>query len=429
MSVYDPSVFNQDLLSARLGYFSSHCDFVVAYSGGLDSHVLLYALASLRDLNASIKMRAVHVNHGLHVDADDWAQHCRDVCDALSVPLLIESVSIDEDADQSIEHLARQARYAVLEKALKTGEVLLTAHHQEDQAETVLLQLLRGAGPQGLSAMRASRSFAESLLMRPLLPFSRQALLEYAQRECLDWIEDESNNDQRFDRNFLRHDIFPRLKTRWPAATRVLSRAAGHCSEMVELAQDLAQLDLEAIRHDHCVSLDKLLLLSESRQHNVVRYWIQNLGFQLPSAVKLRQIFETVIVAAPDRSPVVAWEGVEIRRYRHRLYALDPDAIKPVPPDTVIPWRNLSEALQLPLGLGALLPSMLPEELPKEAQAITIRFRQVDQGAERLKLPGQKHHHSLKNLFQEQGIPPWQRSRVPLIYQGEALVGVVLSID
>lgn len=409
-------------LSVELQKLPKASRYLVAYSGGVDSHVLLHALAQLRDAGARVSLAAVHINHGLHADASAWAQHCARVCTDLQVPLVMRAVHAHADAGESPEDAARHARYAALLQALKPSDVLLTAHHQDDQAETLLLQLLRGAGPRGLAAMPGIAPLGEGWLARPLLSVPRAMLRAYADEHQLRWIDDPSNSDTRFDRNYLRAEILPNLKQRWPAATATLARSAQHCAEAVELLQELAQQDMNvALLSPSSLSVPQLLLLSRARQRNVLRLWIECRGLPLPQQRHLEHVLSDVLHAPPDAEPCVRWPGVEVRRYRDALHAMSPLSEPPATVDAV--WR-----VETPLhidGAGTLRAQQssgagLAAAVCRDGVRVTFRG-----GGERIKPVGRVHHATLKHLFQEAGVPPWQRERVPLIFIGASLAAVV----
>jgi len=397
--------------------------YLVAYSGGLDSHVLLHALAVIRgDLDADI--HAVHINHGLSRDAKAWSRHCEVVCHTLSVPCYTYEVNADPEPGESPEAVARRARYAALAEIVLQGDCVLTAHHQDDQAETVLLQMLRGAGPRGLAAMPIYTKFSRGMLGRPLLGVSREALHGYALQEGLKWINDQSNFDTGYQRNYLRHEVLPLLKSRWPAMARILSRTAAHCADAAELMDEIAFADLDKIRgpYPNTVFIADLLALDASNQRNVIRFWFRQLGLQLPETIHLDRLTHDVLDAARDKMPLLTWAGVEIRRYRNILYIMPP--LSSHDPESVLEW-DMTDTLVLPQGSGRLhayrkkgkgLNAALCQ-----AQPVTVRYRQ---GGEQCRPVGDKHTRAVKKLFQQQGVPPWQRDRIPFIYVGDQLAAI-----
>lgn len=397
---------------------TSRRQFLVAYSGGLDSHVLLHALTELRRQCPDLLLRAVHVNHHLSINAEKWAQHCATICRDLQVELIISDIVLDKTLGESLEAQARRERYRIFVEILRAHEILLTAHHLDDQAETVLLQLFRGCGIKGLSGISESCQFGKGQLVRPFLRVSRADLTVYAEQYQLDWVEDESNQHVCFDRNFLRHEIFPKLRLRWPAVQQNLARAASYCSEADSLLKQFAEKDFNKIFDitSQTLNIPDLLTYPQSQQRNLLRYWLSELGYCLPTEKKLLELQKSVLQASPDARPVMKWKGVEIRRYRSRLYAMAPISRSGLLPK--YKWR-LSEDLILPhqtlslQGLKALGKQHL------HCDFLTVKFRQ---GGESIKLKGQTR--SLKKLMQEWGIPPWYRNSVPLLYKDEHLIGV-----
>lgn len=417
-------MFSSESCYHILKQLTSSRKFLIGYSGGLDSHVLLHCLAAIRTQYPDISLTAIHINHGLSPNAESWVEHCLQVCQSLAVTLIIKNINIDETAGEGLEAAARTARYQAYAEHLSAGTCLVTAHSKNDQAETVLLQLFRGAGVKGLSAMPACKKIAASFLLRPLLNFTRAELENYARQHQLVWIEDESNVNLQFGRNFVRSEILPLIQQRWPDAVNSLTRSARHSADADILITTLAQDDLQQIwaaPQEKTLSIKRLLLLPGTRQANVIRAWLQQLDFPLPSAVKLRQILREVLSCAEDANPVVAWRGTQIRRYQDNLYAL------PVLSAHDSSWSgvwDLQTPFQLPHALGKLTAKIIVGDglaLPP-TQQVTIRFRQ---GGERCRPAGRSGSHPLKKLLQEWQVPPWQRDRVPLIYVDNALAAVV----
>lgn len=390
----------------------------IAYSGGLDSHVLLHVCATLRK-HYAISFKAIHINHGLSSNATDWALHCATVCRELDIEFTTHAITIAAMPGDSPEALARDLRYKTLSNVMDVGDILLTAHHQDDQAETVLLQLLRGAGPKGLAAMPIIKRFAQGFHGRPFLTISHATLEKYANYHGLRWIEDESNQNTDFSRNYLRHDVLPVLKKRWPSVTDTLSRVAEHCAEAQDLIDGEMNRYLAASKNDLGLSITALLALSSSVQRHVLRLWLSHLSFPIPSVVKMQQIQNTFLQAAPDKLPHITWGSVELRRYQDTLYAMK----KLVMHDEhkIYEW-DVTQPLTLP-NIGILHAVLTPGQgLRINISRITVRFRQ---GGECCRLPGRAFHHNLKKLFQQWGVPPWERSRVPLLFHNNTLIAVV----
>ena len=415
--------FNPERLLSTLSALPPPNAYLVAYSGGLDSHVLLHALASIRS-RLPAPLRAIHVDHGLQPDSVDWSRHCAETCRQLGVPLEQRRLSLRPVPGESLEALAREARYRAIEEAMLPGEMLLTAHHQDDQAETLLLQLLRGAGLSGLAAMPQIIPFSRGQHARPLLDQSRDVLLQYAERESLKWIEDASNADSGFDRNYLRHRVMPLLRARWPGMAKTLSRSASHCASADQVLDQLLQGELESLRDtDGTLSCAGLLKQPYPHMPHLLRSWIRAAGFSVPDSATLSRIVDEVLPAAPDRTPLVTWAGAELRRFRDRLYLMPP--LPSFDPNHSLTWSGEAE-LSLPAGLGSLRFGLASGPLPGDVQPgrYRIRFRQ---GGERCRPLGRGLEKTLKQLFQESGVLPWMRQRVPLLeIDGE--IGIVAGL-
>lgn len=394
----------------------------VAFSGGVDSQVLLQLLAKL-PRNAT-QLKAVHIHHGLSSNADVWQQHCEQVCAALTIPLQVIKVDAHPAKGQSPEAAARQARYQAFRELITTGEVIVTAHHQDDQAETLLLQLFRGAGIKGLAAMPASSSLGAGTLIRPLLASTRAAIVCYAQQQQLQWIEDESNSNHRFERNYLRQVVMPHLQQRWPAITAVLARTASHCAQTIALIDEVSHQDLITVQGSerNILSIQRLLQLSTARLHHVLRYWLEVLLLPLPSTQQLQKLISNVLLSSPTANPKLSWANVNIRRYRDSLYALQQDEAKFS--KVAISW-DAKAPLTLPNQLGVLHAQLQPGAGIRPdvfTQSLQIKFRQ---SGERCHPVGRQGSHPLKKLFQEWGVPPWQRDTIPLLYAEDQLVAVI----
>ncbi|MDD5035164.1 MAG: tRNA lysidine(34) synthetase TilS [Methylococcaceae bacterium] len=397
----------------------------IAYSGGLDSHVLLHLCAHLRDEEKHpARFRAIHIHHGLQQDADAWSEHCAEVCRGLDMPFLAVRVDAHAGPGDSPEEAARTARYRAIRAQLAEGDAVLTAQHRDDQAETLLIQLMRGAGLAGLAAMPECAPFEPGLLLRPLLGFSRAQLREYGKLHGLHWIEDPSNEDLAYDRNFLRHEIIPLLEQRWPGLKKALARSAGHCAEAqrqwVRLADDLCRSVLD--QDGQCLNLAKLRDFQEADQRLVLREWMRSRGYRMPSQAVIERILREILPAREDKTPAVSWREGEVRRYRNALYLLPPlpafDASAELDWDGIVP-------LALP-GNNGELSAYATEKPGISADAwqrgkITLRYRQ---GGERCRLAGRSGNHELKKLFQEAGVLPWLRERIPLIYIDGELAAV-----
>jgi tRNA(Ile)-lysidine synthase len=396
----------------------------VALSGGLDSSVLLHGMCQMRREFNGIVVRAIHVNHGLHPQSDEWAAECEVFCRKLDVALQSEVALVDCNAGEGIEAAARRARYASFSRALGQDEYLLTAHHQDDQVETFLLRLLRGSGTRGLASIADRRQFGRGWLLRPLLELSRVKMEAYARSAGFSWVDDPSNVDTSIDRNFLRHEVVPLLRDRWPGMGLTIGRAARLARESADLLDVLAAADGQNLMQDHALDGAGLRQLDPARQRNLLRYRLRSRGLTVPSEAQLRTGLAQFLSARSDAQPVLRWSGGQIRRYRDRLYILgfDPDSAGESLP-AEYPWDCRD-----PLDMGPVRGRVRLEAASSGGLAqssvsagMVIRFRQ---GGERIRQAGQQHHKSLKKLFQAHGVVPWMRRHVPLLYARDQLLAV-----
>ena len=409
-------IFSRDYLQQQLDRLPDAKRYLVGFSGGLDSHVLL---STITQLALDVPVVAIHINHSIHAQSDQWQKHCATIAHDLKIDFLSRKVDANPPRGESPEAWARKKRYKAFSSLMEEGDILLLAQHQDDQIETFFLQLLRGSGPHGLAAMPVSTSFSGGLLARPLLEVKRQDLELYAQKHQLQWIEDPSNQDHSYDRNYLRHEIMPLIRKRWPGYTGSLSRSISLQSDACVLLNDSAINDLESARckNSSSLSIQKLREMNDINLRNLLRYWINDMGFALPSSQKLRQITDTVLTAADDRSPCVDWSGVEVRRYRYQLMIM-PSQIKQ---DLSVTYQwDLKQALELPTGVLSV-KKMMGKGFYVDSDSVDVRFRQ---GGEALKPAGYAHATTLKKYLQEQGIPPWLRDQIPLIYSNDQFVAV-----
>lgn len=392
---------------------------VVAFSGGLDSTVLLHQLRCWQQQHPESRLRALHVHHGLSPNADRWATHCQAICEQWQLPCEVLRVRVD-GRESGIEAAARTARYQALSAALKPGELLLTAQHLDDQCETFMLALKRGSGPAGLAAMPTTRALGSHQLVRPLLNQSRQSLEAYADAHQLVWIEDESNQDLRYDRNFLRQRLLPELYQRWPHFAEATARSAALCSEQEQLLDELLAGQLaELVQPDGSLHFPPLMTMSERRANALVRRWIAGQGGVMPSREALNRIRDEVMASREDAQPRLRFGQAELRRYRQYLYWLP---LLSSLRDTELAWRDLRQPLALPQNLGTLHASQSQSLLryPQPDEQVSVRFHA--QG--HVHLVGRQGGREMKKVWQELQIPPWQRERLPLIFYNQTLICV-----
>jgi tRNA(Ile)-lysidine synthase len=389
---------------------------LVAFSGGLDSTVLLHLLAA--DANVRARgLRALHVRHDLQSAAAAWEMHCRRVCAALGIELQVLAVQVARDSGLGLEAAARAARHSAFAAELRAGETLVLAHHRDDQAETVLLRLLRASGSDGLAAMRALRDFGQGRLWRPLLDIPRAQLLAQARALGLEWIEDPSNADEHHDRNYLRHRVLPLLDARWPGAGAALARSAQLLAEDAQLLEDEAARRLLAARTADPATLATapLLALSPAWRARALRHWLATLALPPPPGRAFARVDAELLGSRHDAQPELRWAGLRLQRWRGLLH------VEPEQPalarDFECAWDGRAPLL-LPGGdhleLGA---SADASALPPALAPLRVAARQ---GGERIRLEGRGHSHALKDCLQRAALPPWLRRRLPLLHAPDA---------
>jgi tRNA(Ile)-lysidine synthase len=394
--------------------------FWVAYSGGLDSQVLLHFCQKALP---SAQLRAIHINHGLSPKADAWQQHCEDYCKLHNIEFEFRKVDISHSGS-NLELQAREARYEVFETLIREEDSILMAHHQDDQMETVLYRLLRGSGPRGLAGIPAKRALGNGALLRPLLDYSKDDLTEYAKQAGLNWVEDESNSDISFDRNFLRQIII-----RWPSAGKSIQRSAELLAESEQLLHTLAILDAGEFMATKKTVFPLELMQGKDlpRQRNLLRYWFQSLAeahaIPMPGFEELRGIVEEVIPAPEDAQPLISWKQddttIDLRRFANKLYILKNfsrdfnQRAYPIKP-------GMTLALDFNLGTITLEESTSGGIRMQEGDIFEIRFDCAQSDAK----PAGRKTRSFKKIFQDYGVPPWLRSRIPLLFVNGELATV-----
>ena len=401
---------------------------LIAFSGGLDSTALLSLVKKLSEKRPHLSLRAIHIHHGLSPNADAWTAHCQQLCKQFAIPLIIEKVKVE--MHDGIEAGAREARYQAISTHIQPDEYLVTAHHLNDQTETFFLALKRGAGLQGLGAMQKESQLFGMPILRPLLSFSRNELEDYVYQENLSWVEDESNQDNHYDRNFLRNQILPELRQRWRHFDHAVQRAAQHCFEQQQLINELLQTCFEQhiLEDQKQFSLVNFLDYSSQKQTSLLRMWLAKNQIAMPTQVQLMHIIDDVIKAKSDASPQFQLGEHIIRRYQQCLYLTGK-------------FADLSQTcLDMPLNQQIALPDNLGTiyathnatgilvnwnekqvQLADTQEPIQIRFAY----AGKVKRQHNRPTETMKKIWQELGVPPWQRNRIPLIFYGETLQSAV----
>lgn len=375
-------------------------DWLVAFSGGLDSTALLHLACEAARQQGDLSVRAVHVDHGLHPKSAEWAEQCRRVAATLGVHCELRRVAVDAASGQGLEAAARQARHAALQAVMRPGETVLMAHHRDDQAETLLLNLARGAGVDGLAGMPQTRPFGIGWLYRPLLEHPRAALQDWLLERGIAWIDDPSNQDVSLDRNFLRHEVLPLLRQRWPAIETKLAATTVHARAAAEALSDNDHQWLPALASGDGWSVSALTRLDDAVLARALRLMLSTQGYPLPSQAVLSEVMAMLRSQRTDAEHLISWAGVEARRYRDTLY-LQPVQTS-LPPGWSADWDG-RQALHLPAGLGRL-------EGAGPGQW-TVRFARFDDVVRQPGRPGKR----LTRWCQEQGVPPWLRGRLPVV--------------
>ncbi len=393
---------------------------VVGLSGGPDSAALLRAAAALGQSFRGLPLRALHVDHGLQSAAADFRAACVSLCEELRVPLRIVGAAVSREAGLSVEAAARAARYAALEPEVQPRECLLTAHHREDQAETLLLQALRGAGVKGMSAMPACRPFGAGWHLRPLLNVAHSDLRQFADLEPGASI-DPMNRDLRFDRVYLRSVVWPLIEKRWPGAAIALTRAAGHMAEAQQLLDMAAEADLGRLRDGDALSIPGLRVLPPPQRANAIRWWLNQAGLEVPSTARLIEALRQVFEADADHSPSIVWGAHALRRYRQRLFVTPADPARMPQPQ---PWMVAAgSSVELGPGLGNLTWIELRGGIAAERLPARVSVQRRE-GGETLKPAAAAKTQTLQHLCQSRGVLPWMRDALPLVFAGDELVAV-----
>jgi tRNA(Ile)-lysidine synthase len=399
---------------------------VVALSGGADSAALLAATAALGQRFRGLPLRAVHIDHGLQAAASKFREVCQQLCEHLAVPLRVIRVEVESGAGLSIEACARESRYAAFAQELKSSECLLTAHHRKDQAETVLLQALRGAGVKGLSAMPVCRALGLGWHVRPLLDVAHRDLLHFGEHlRNFDWA-DPMNSELRFDRAYLRRALWPLIEKRWPGAEISLSRTARHMAEAQQMLDLSTAVEVARLRDGEALSVPGLRALAPFKRMSVLRQWLSEAGADTPSTARLGEALRQVLDAHSDHQPAIAWGHHALRRYRQRLFLteVDPPHLEPgswsTAPGSVFALGRDLGSLSWSVRAGGIAGDALPG-------IVTVRGRE---GGESLKPAALASTRTVQHLCQAQGVFPWIREALPFIFAGDELIAVAdLWID
>lgn len=399
--------------------------YYVAFSGGVDSTVLLHLMATLRDEHG-FQLTALHVSHNLQPESQSWADHCTAVCDSLGVRLKLTSLNLDSNSEAT----ARDARYEWFREQVQFGSILMTAHHQQDRAETFLFNLMRGAGSTGLSSLRASRPFFGAKLVRPLLPFRQDDIIKYAENNHLIWVEDPSNSDQRYSRNEIRHQVLPALENFRSDAVQNIARAAANLEQENGLLREVAICDLVDVREhpshpldqSHALCVDDMGHLTVGRQANVLRFWLHSLKLHSPSRRFLAKLLAAI--AHPPASTAVLQEGgCQFRFYKGFMYVMP--ALDSSREFSAVNWQNIDKPLELFESRWQVGSTSKLKELIFSRKESRLRLAAKPEIANPKALQG--HSLNLKKWMQDMGVPPWRRQALPLLTMSQAQNDVVIA--
>ena len=407
--------FSRAALLETLQSWPEPRSYCVALSGGADSTALLLALSKG---GCALPLRALHINHGLHPEAGDWAEHCRQLCQSIDIPLSVEDVSVEKH-EAGPEAAARQARREVFAEQLGAGEALLTGHHADDQAETLLLNALRGSGVDGLAGIPAMGEFSRGYLIRPLLGWTRAELQSWLERQSVKWVEDSSNRNTDIPRNFLRHEILPRLETHWSEPQLRLARSASLSRQVSDWQRDWAARKLDETSSP--LHWSELATLNPIQQQTLVREWLRQNGFRVPNKARLEEALQQFRQACEDARILIEWNGAQLRFWQQRIYVHAP--LQPHGGNWPVTWSTPTQTL--PDQMGTLRLTTVSGQ-PAESdwlnqQQLQLHYRQ---GGERLRAHPEAHSSPLKHWFQQHAIPPWLRDRMPLIQRQNQIVAV-----
>lgn len=393
--------------------------FLVSYSGGIDSTVLLHKMIQIKKIYPKIKIRAIHINHNIHFSSNQWEQHCTKICQKYSVPLICKKINIK--FKKNTEEKLRIERYKIIYDNLMDNEILLTGHHLNDQCETLILSLKRGSGPTGLSGIHPERFFGQKKIVRPLLKISKKKIEEWALHKKIKWIEDFSNFNVNYDRNFIRHKVIPMLEKRWPFFLKNCFRTAKICNEETKLKNILLQEKIKNfINYDTSLDISCFINMKKEICKALIRYWISLKNIKMPSYKIIECIYNEIVYSKTDANPKIIIKKNEIRRYKNSLHFVKTQ--KKIN-DRLIFWHDKKKKLVLPNNLGYLIEHdqglILPA--PKKNEIINIRF----QFEGKILIIGREKRRKIKKIWQECNIPPWLRTQIPLLFYDDYFISAI----
>jgi len=393
--------------------------FLIAYSGGLDSTVLLYQLLEIKK-KYYIKIRAIHINHNLTLLSKKWTEHCKKICSINHVPLIIENIKV-ENQRKNLEEKLRIKRYNIIYSHLFPNEILLTGHHMNDQCETLILSLKRGSGPTGLSSMSFETLLGNKKIVRPFLKKTKQELELWAKKKDLNWIEDFSNLNIDYDRNFIRHKIIPKLEKRWSYFLKNCFRTTNICrEETILLNYFLHEKICNFIQFDNSLNISNFKNIKKEICTALIRYWLLSKKIKMPSYKNIQCIYNQMIFSRTDANPKIILQKYEIRRYKKSLHFIK---TQPNIKNTLLFWHQKNKKLILPNNLGNLIENhngiILPA--PKDNELINIRFQHEGN----ILILGRNKKRKIKKIWQEKNIPPWLRNQIPLLFYNNNFISAL----
>lgn len=394
--------------------------FLIAYSGGLDSTVLLYQFIKIKRKIPHIKIRAIHINHNLNLVSKAWMEHCKKFCNTYNISLIIENIYLDNNAN-NIEEKLRIKRYNIIYNHLFINEILLTAHHMNDQCETLILSLKRGSGPTGLASMSFETPFGNKKIVRPFLTKTKKELELYAYCNKLNWIEDFSNLNVNYDRNFIRHKIIPILEKKWPFFVKNCFRTSYICQkEKILINTFLNEKICNLIRLNDSLNIQNFKNIKKEICIGLIRYWISLKKIKMPSYKNIQCIYNQMIFSRIDANPKIILKKYEIRRYKESLFFIK---TQPNLKNTILFWHNTNIKLVLPNNLGNLIQNGTGIALPapKKNQLINIRFQHEGN----ILILGRDKKRKIKKIWQEKKIPPWLRNQIPLLFYNNDFISAL----
>lgn len=412
-------------------HFPNQTNFLIGLSGGVDSIVLLTLFANLRQ-EIPLNLRAVHIHHGLSPNANDWVTFCQSQCSKLNIPLTVNYVTVK--GKQGLEANARTARYNAIKAIIQPNEIFTTAHHLDDQVETFFLALKRGSGIKGLSAMQAVSSWQNLTIFRPLLSLNKTEILAYAHQKNLYWIEDESNQNIEFDRNFLRQQILPIFNQRWHHFNQMVARTSQHCADQQQLITELLTDEFNQRLDPHYIqklNITDFSTFSRLKQRQLIRLWLEKNQISMPSQIQLEEILNTMLKSNLDKNPEIILSDKILRRYQQHLFITEKfsSTIESIETDL-----NLGETISLPNNLGQIKREeneliytistrsyrfIVPVEL--QNQPLTVKLQPTG----KVNYYKKSHREEMKKIWQKNGVPVWERPRTPVIFYKDQFIMVL----